>query len=170
MELRRSVAGPLSSVYDRLPGGCAKQGYRTSSEYPLKTTQHSQASEKYTEDMMWLVLLLILFAVPLCAHAQNVGDLSPNPNNNNSIGNPFSPGGPWSPSGQGNPNVGRTAPTSPYSWSNVAPLPGSSRMPDRVNSFPLRSPNTLAPNVPGSSLGPYGITLPPNHPLGLDVR
>ena len=37
---------------------------------------------------MWPVLLLIVFAIPVEAYAQNVGDLSPNPYNNNSIGNP----------------------------------------------------------------------------------
>ena len=119
---------------------------------------------------MRLALLLLVFSVPLCAHAQNVGDLSPNPNNNNTIGNPFSPGGSWSFSRQGSSGVGRAAPTSPYSWSNVGPLLGPPAVYDRANSFPLTSPNTMSPNVPGSSLGPYGITLPPNHPLGIGAR
>ncbi len=119
---------------------------------------------------MRLVLLCILFVIPLSSHAQNVGDLSPNPNNNNALGNPFSPGGPWSFSRQGNSGVGRAAPTSPYSWSNVSPLPAPPAVYDRANSFPLRAPDIRSPNVPGSSLGPYGITLPANHPLGFDSR
>ena len=119
---------------------------------------------------MWLVLLLMVFLGPGSVFAQNVGDLSPNPNNNNTIGNPFSPGGSWSFNRQGNPNVGRAAPTSPYSWSNVAPVLGLPPVYDRANSFPLRTPPTAIPNVPGSSLGPYGITLPPNHPLGVGSR
>lgn len=119
---------------------------------------------------MRLMLMLIVLAGPVCAHAQNVGDLSPNPNNNNTSGNPFSPGGSWSLSRQENPNVGRAAPTSPYAWSNVAPVLGPPPAYDRGTSFPLLAPPTASPNVPGSSLGPYGITLPPNHPLGFGTR
>ena len=119
---------------------------------------------------MRLLLLLIVLVGPARAYAQNVGDLSPNPYNNNSIGNPFNSGGPWSSIRQSNPNVGRAAPTSPYSWSNVAPLLGPPSVYDRANSFPLLTPNTLSPNIPGSSLGPYGITLPSNHPLGFGTR
>ena len=119
---------------------------------------------------MRFLLLLIVLVGPARAYAQNVGDLSPNPYNNNSIGNPFSSGGPWSSIRQSNPNVGRAAPTSAYSWSNVAPLLGPPSVYDRANSVPLFTPNTLSPNIPGSSLGPYGITLPPNHPLGFGTR
>jgi len=119
---------------------------------------------------MWLLLLLLGLTAPRYAFAQNVGDLSPNPNNNNTIGNPFSPGGSWSFSRPGNPIGGRAAPNSPYSWSNVAPVLGLPSAYDRANSFPLQSSPTASPNVPGSSLGPYGITLPPNHPLGLGNR
>jgi hypothetical protein len=117
---------------------------------------------------MWLALLLIVLAVPVCSYSQNVGDLSPNPYNNNSIGNPFSSGGPLSSIRPGIPNGGRAAPTSPYSWSNVSPLPTAPPIYDRADQF--RSPNTLSPNVTGNGLGPYGITLPPNHPLGSGSR
>ncbi len=119
---------------------------------------------------MRLVALIITFALPLCAHAQNVGDLSPNPNNSSTSGNPFSPGGSWSISRQGSSGIGRAAPTGPYSWSNVSPIPGPSAGYDRPHSSPLRTPEIMSPNVPGRSLGPYGITLPSNHPLGLGTR
>jgi hypothetical protein len=120
---------------------------------------------------MWIVLLLFGFAFPGYASAQNVGDLSPNPFNNNSIGNPFSPGGSLSPIRQSGPNGGRAAPTSPYSWSNVSPpVSGPTIVYNPSNPLPTGSPNSLSLHVPGSQFGPSGITLPADHPLGMGTR
>ena len=62
---------------------------------------------------MWLLIVLFVMAVPVSSSAQNVGDLSPNPYNNLTIGNPFSPGGPLNPNIPRSPGVGRTTPTTP---------------------------------------------------------
>lgn len=112
---------------------------------------------------MRLLVLLFLVTLPVSSFAQYVGDLSPNPFNNNTIGNPFSPGGPWSPIAPRNALGGRTSPTSPYAWSNplaMTPL----QMFEGGGQFRMIRP--LNQNQTGPSLGPYGITLPPGHPLG----
>jgi hypothetical protein len=115
------------------------------------------------EDIMWLLILFFLVALPVSSLAQNVGDLSPNPLNNNSIGNPFSPGGPWSPIPPRNPPAGRASPTSPYTWSNPLAI-SPPQMFDGAGQLRMTTP--LNQNQPGTTLGPYGITLPPGHPLG----
>ena len=119
--------------------------------------------------MLNLCLIVMLWLlVPVNAPAQNVGDLSLNPNNNNSIGNPFSPGGSWSINRQG--SSPRTAPTSPYTWSNVAPLLDPPRSLNQPDPFSFRTPRTPTPIVRESPKGPYGITLPSNHPLAVGGR
>ena len=116
---------------------------------------------------MWLPVLLFLVILPVSSFAQNVGDLSPNPLNNNSIGNPFSPGGPWSVVAPRNQDGGRASPTSPYTWSNPLaitppqPFEGGGQF---RNLGPL---NQMNQSQTGSRLGPYGITLPSDHPLGV---
>jgi hypothetical protein len=117
----------------------------------------------WKEAIMGLLVLVFLVALPVSSFAQYVGDLSPNPLNNNSIGNPFSPGGPWSPTPPRNPPGARTAPTSPYTWSNPLAV-GPPQMFEGGGQFRMISP--LNQNQTGTSLGPYGMTLPPGHPLG----
>jgi hypothetical protein len=109
---------------------------------------------------MWAFLLLIVLAFPAHSLAQHVGDLSPNPNSNTLTGNPFNPGGSWSIRGGVN---GRVTPTSPYTWSNVLTGPTPSPLPNPSNQF--GGLNTLVPGTTGNGKGPYGISLPPNHPL-----
>ena len=118
---------------------------------------------------VFLVVMLCLL-IPANTSAQNVGDLSPNPNNNNSIGNPFSPGGSWSFNGQSNPNAPRAAPTSPYAWSNVSPQLPRRPIDNQPDLLTFRTPRTAGPMVPETSRGPYGITLPSNHPLAVGGR
>lgn len=112
---------------------------------------------------MWLLILLFIMAAPISSHAQYVGDLSPNPNNNNTIGNPFSPGSPLSPIAPRSSTGGRTSPTSPYMWSNVLPQ-GPPQPFDGAGQLRMSSPLNQNQTTTGS--GPYGITLPPGHPLG----
>ncbi|MGH7257079.1 MAG: hypothetical protein ACREIM_01795 [Nitrospiraceae bacterium] len=120
---------------------------------------------------MWLLILLFVVAVPISSLAQYVGDLSPNPYNNNAIGNPFSPGSPLSPIAPRSPTGGRTSPTSPYTWSNVLPQ-GPPQPFDGAGQLRMSSPlnqNIVSPlnqNQTSTGPGPYGITLPPGHPLG----
>jgi hypothetical protein len=117
----------------------------------------------WKEDTMWLPVFLFLVILPVSSFAQNVGDLSPNPLNNNSIGNPFSSGGPWSVIPPRNQDGGRASPTSPYTWSNPLAIRPPQAF-DGGGQFRMTSP--LNQNQTGGSLGPYGITLPPGHPLG----
>ena len=112
---------------------------------------------------MWLLILLFVIALPVSSSAQYVGDLSPNPNNNNTIGNPFSPGSPLSPIAPRSSTGGRTSPTSPYTWSNVLPQ-GPPQPFDGAGQLRMGSPLNQSPTSTGP--GPYGITLPPGHPLG----
>ena len=71
---------------------------------------------------LWLTLLfLLVLATATESFAQNVGDLSPHPYSSNGVGNPFNPGGPYSLSRPALPGQGPVSPTSPYTWSNVAP-------------------------------------------------
>ena len=115
-------------------------------------------------------ILLFVMAVPVSSSAQNVGDLSPNPYNNLTIGNPFSPGGPL------NPNI----PRSLVSGVRLRPLPIRGPM-YAHKSFPtIRGRRSIADEQSTESEfhqssesdqtntgpGPYGITLPPGHPLG----
>ena len=119
---------------------------------------------------MWIVLLLVILIHPVQAQGQHVGDLSPNPNSNTLIGNPFNSGGSWSVKVPG-ATGGRTAPTNPYAWSNILPPTDIRPMLDRAGE--LESPARVAPIIPNRStsrVGPYGLTLPPNHPLGLTTR
>ena len=120
---------------------------------------------------MWLLIFLFVMAVPVSSSAQNVGDLSPNPYNNLTIGNPFSPGGPLNPNIPRSPGVGRTTPTTPYTWSNVLPTSPSQPF-EGAGQLRMSSPlnqNFISPlnqNQTNTGPGPYGITLPPGHPLG----
>ena len=134
----------------------------------MSTKQTIHTIRQTEEGLMWKVCLIVILwlLIPVSTPAQNVGDLSPNPNNNNSIGNPFSPGGSWSVSGQGGSRSPRTAPTSPYTCSNVAPLPELPRSYNQPDPFSFRSPRTPTPIVTESPKGPYGITLPPKPSLG----
>ncbi len=122
-------------------------------------------------DIMWLLILLFVVVVPISSAAQYVGDLSPNPYHNNTIGNPFSPGSPLSPIAPRSSPGGRTSPISPYTWSNVLPqgppqpFYGGGQL---QMSSPLNQ-NIVSPlnqNQTSTGSGPYGITLPPGHPLG----
>jgi hypothetical protein len=117
---------------------------------------------------MWIVLFLILIGLPAHIQAQQVGDLSPNPNSNSLIGNPFNAGGSWSIRNGVN---GRIGPMSPYAWSNVLSVPAPPSMVDRSSQF--GSPTFVVPGIPSgtsSTVGPYGITLPANHPLRAGSR
>jgi hypothetical protein len=122
--------------------------------------------------LSWAVLpvLFLLFSIgcPVTTFAQNVGDLSPNPLGTNSIGNPFTSGGPWSPVAPRSQGSGRASPSSPSSWSNVSPVLPSTPLRTLDNEGRLSDVAPLPRRQPGPSRGPYGITLPPDHPL--DVR
>ncbi len=110
-----------------------------------------------------LPVLLFFLIFPVASFAQNVGDLSPNPFSN-SIGNPFSSGGPWSVIPPRNQGGGRASPSSPYTWSN--PLAVGPPQPfEGGGQFRNISPLNQSQAAP--RIGPYGITLPPGHPLGL---
>ena len=113
---------------------------------------------------MRLLVLLFLLTLPVASFAQYVGDLSPNPFSSNTIGNPFNAGGPWSVVPPRNQAGGRAGPTSPYTWSN--PLPVSP--PEAFEGGgAFRSTSPLNQNQTDPRFGPYGITLPPGHPLGM---
>lgn len=122
-------------------------------------------------DIMWLLILLFVVVMPISSPAQYVGDLSPNPYHNNTIGNPFSPGSPLSPIAPRSSTGGRTSPTSPYTWSNVLPQ-GPPQPFYGAGQLQMSSPlnqNIVSPlnqNQTSTGSGPYGITLPPGHPLG----
>jgi hypothetical protein len=111
---------------------------------------------------MWLPVLLFIVILPVSSFAQNVGDLSPNPLNNNSIGNPFSTGGPWSVVPPRNQDGGRTSPTSPYTWSNPSAITAPQFF---EGGGQFRNLGPLNQSQTGSRLGPYGVTLPSDHPL-----
>ena len=113
---------------------------------------------------MRLLVLLFFLTLPVASFAQSVGDLSPNPFSNNTIGNPFNSGGPWSVVPPRNQAGGRTSPTSPYTWSNLLPVTPPQPF-EGVGQF--RSFSPLNQSQTGPRLGPYGITLPSGHPLGL---
>ncbi len=119
---------------------------------------------------MWSIAMLIILTTPVGALAQYVGDLSPNPYSSNGVGNPFSPGGAYSFSPPPVPGRGPTAPTSPYTWSNVSPKPSGPEVLNRAKLFGFPAPPPEAPNVTTPARGPYGITLPENHPLGIGGR
>ncbi len=118
---------------------------------------------------MWLIALLIILANPVNVWSQYVGDLSPHPYSSNGIGNPFSPGGPYSISPPAVPGRGRAAPTSPYTWSNVSPeMPGPAVLNrNELFGFPA---DLQTPTVTTPGRGPYGITLPGNHPLAVGMK
>ena len=119
---------------------------------------------------LWTVrLLLIILATPVEALAQYVGDLNPHPYSSNGVGNPFSPGGPYSLSPPAVPGQGPAAPTSPYTWSNVSPRPIGPAILNRSELFGF-PPSPPVPAVTSPSKGPYGITLPGNHPLAIERR
>ncbi|MCC2640724.1 MAG: hypothetical protein K0S45_1137 [Nitrospira sp.] len=113
-----------------------------------------------------VLFLLISIVAPMGALAQNVGDLSPHPYSSNGIGNPFSPGGPYSLTPPAVPSRGRAAPTSPYAWSNVSPVPLGPAVLNRAELFGFPAPPPV-PTVTAPGRGPYGITLPGNHPLAV---
>ncbi len=143
----------------------------------MPTTIHQPTSRRYTKagavsvSALWLSLVpLITLATLGGASAQNVGDLSPHPYSGNGVGNPFSPGGAYSL----NPPAivgGRSpaAPTSPYTWSNVAPRPIGPAVLNRSELFGFPAPPP-ASNVTTPARGPYGITLPEDHPLAIGGR
>ena len=112
---------------------------------------------------MRLLALLIFLALPIVSFAQYVGDLSPNPFSSNSIGNPFNSGGPWSVIPPRNQEGGRASPTTPYTWSNPLAI-GPPQPFEGGGQF--RSLSPLNQSQTGPWLGPYGITLPRDHPLG----
>lgn len=115
---------------------------------------------------MKLIIVLTMLAGPVSAFAQYVGDLSPHPYSTNGIGNPFNSGGPYSLSPPAAAGRSPVAPTSPYTWSNVSPKASS---PTSVNRTEWRDSSTT-PSIPPVSTprkGPYGITLPGNHPLAI---
>jgi hypothetical protein len=112
---------------------------------------------------MRLVVLLFLVILPVVSFAQYVGDLSPNPFSN-SVGNPFNSGGPWSVSPPRNSDGGRATSTSPYTWSNPLAI-GPPQPFEGGGQF--RSLSPLDQSQAGPRIGPYGITLPPGHPLGM---
>jgi hypothetical protein len=114
---------------------------------------------------MSLVVFIFLAILPVSAVAQNVGDLSPNPLSSNSTGNPFTSGGPWSAVAPRNQDGGRASPTSPYTWSNVSPVSPSSLPRSLESGGPLRNMGPVDQGQAGPRVGPYGITLPPGHPL-----
>ncbi|MCW5797722.1 MAG: hypothetical protein KIT40_04420 [Nitrospira sp.] len=119
---------------------------------------------------LWVVLsLLIIPTTPLGALAQHVGDLSPHPYSNNGIGNPFNSGGPYSLSPLTVPGRGPVAPTNPYTWSNVSPKPPGPAVLNRAELFGFPAPPPV-PTVTTPGRGPYGITLPGNHPLAIGGR
>ncbi|WP_447598642.1 hypothetical protein [Nitrospira sp. Nam80] len=111
-----------------------------------------------------LPVLLLCFILPVASSAQYVGDLSSIPFSSNAIGNPFNSGGSWSVIPPRNQGGGRASPTSPYTWSNplaIGPLQAFEGGGQFRNISPLNQSQT------GPRLGPYGITLPPGHPLGM---
>lgn len=118
---------------------------------------------------MWLIAVLIILTAPVDSLAQYVGDLSPHPYSNNGIGNPFNSGGAYSLSPPSAPGRGPVAPTSPYTWSNVSPKPSGPAILNRSELFDS-SANPPLPPVTTPRRGPYGITLPGNHPLAVGER
>jgi len=120
---------------------------------------------------MRLLVLLFFLILPVASFAQYVGDLSPNPFSN-SIGNPFNSGGPWSVIPPRNQGGGRASPSSPYTWSNPLAI-GPPQPFEGGGQFRSVSPLNQSQTTPlnqsqaGPRLGPYGITLPPGHPLGM---
>jgi hypothetical protein len=118
---------------------------------------------------MWLIAVLIILTAPIDSLAQYVGDLSPHPYSNNGIGNPFNSGGAYSLSPPSAPGRGPVAPTSPYTWSNVSPKPSGPAILNRSELFDS-SANPPIPPVTTPRRGPYGITLPGNHPLAVGER
>lgn len=120
--------------------------------------------------VLWPMLFLLSLCVTLVdAVAQNVGDLSPHPYSNNGVGNPFSAGGAYNLNPSAGPSRGPAAPTSPYAWSNVSPKPMAPTVLNRAELFGLPEPSSI-PSTTRPSKGPYGITLPGNHPLALGGR
>ena len=114
-------------------------------------------------------LFLLVLAAGTDAFAQNVGDLSPHPYSSNGVGNPFNPGGPYSLSPPALPGRGPVTPTSPYTWSNVAPKPTGPAVFDRAEFFRFAAPSPH-PTVSTPRKGPYGISLPGNHPLAIEAQ
>jgi hypothetical protein len=115
---------------------------------------------------MWPIAILIILVTPVGALAQYVGDLSPHPYSSNGIGNPFSSGGPYSLNLPAIPGRGPAAPISPYAWSNVSPERPAPGVFNRAELFDS-SASPPVPTVPNPGRGPYGITLPGNHPLAI---
>jgi hypothetical protein len=116
---------------------------------------------------MPLVVLLFCVMLPVASSAQNVGDLSPNPFSSNTVGNPFTSGGPWSAVAPRSQVGGRANPSSPYSWSNVSPVSPSSPLRSLQNGGELPTVSPLPQSQAAPRRGPYGITLPPDHPLAI---
>lgn len=142
---------------------------RPATREKLLDAYYSKAG-KFQIFTLWVVLfLLIIPATPLGALAQYVGDLSPHPYNNNGIGNPFNSGGPYSLNPLTAPGRGPVAPTNPYTWSNVSPKPTGPAVLNRAELFGFPAPPPV-PKVTTPGRGPYGITLPGNHPLAIGGR
>ena len=119
---------------------------------------------------LWLTLLfLLVLATATESFAQNVGDLSPHPYSSNGVGNPFNLGGPYSLSRPALPGQGPVSPTSPYTWSNVAPKSTGPAVFDRAEFFRFAAPPP-PPTVITPRKGPYGISLPGNHPLAIEAQ
>lgn len=135
----------------------------------LRPRRYTKADTVSVPALLEVFVLLLTLATPVGASAQNVGDLSPHPYSSNGVGNPFNPGGAYSLNPPAVPGRGPAAPTSPYTWSNVSPKPTGPAVLNRAEllGFPAPSP---APKVTTPARGPYGITLPGNHPLAIEGR